>query len=224
MKPIVYALSVVGAALLLFVSSKHLLPIAMTEALGFLTGALCVWLIIRENIWNWPIGIANNIFYIIVFWRARLFADMSLQFVYIALGLLGWYRWLFGGREHSGVRISRISPGTAIPIALFILAATTSLTFYLRSVHDAAPFLDALTAVLSIAAQYLLTRKVLENWVLWIATNTISIGLYLSKNLPLTSLLYFIFLVMAIAGIVEWRRSFHRSISDSSLQSQPATQ
>jgi len=205
MQKSVYVLfSLAGTALLYLSWHKHV-SISMTETLGFLSGVVCVWLIVKENVWNWPVGIANNIFYVLVFWRARLFADMSLQFVYIALGCLGLYRWLYGGKEHHGLRISRIETGTAVFLSVFILAAVSSLTIYLRRVQDAAPFLDASTAVLSICAQYLLTKKILENWWLWIITDAISVGLYLYKALTLTALLYLVFLAMCVTGLVQWK-------------------
>jgi nicotinamide mononucleotide transporter len=202
-----YVLFGLAAAALLYFSWRQSVPISMTETLGFLSGVVCVWLIVKENVWNWPVGIANNVFYVVVFWRARLFADMSLQFVYIALGCLGLYRWLYGGKEHDGLRISRIGVKTTIFLAVFVVAAVGALTIYLRRVQDAAPFLDACTAVLSICAQYLLTKKILENWWLWIVTDAISVGLYLYKSLTLTAVLYLVFLGMCITGLVQWRRT-----------------
>jgi len=166
-----YVLFTLAGVALLYFSWRHRVPVSKTETLGFLTGAVCVWLIVKENVWNWPVGIANNIFYVVVFWRARLFADMSLQFVYIALGFLGLYRWLYGGKKHDALRITRINAKTTLYLLIFIAAAVSSLTMYLRRVQDAAPFLDACTAVLSICAQYLLTKKILENWWLWIVTD-----------------------------------------------------
>jgi len=183
----------------------------MIETLGFLSGVVCVWLIVEENVWNWPVGIANNVFYVVVFWRARLFADMSLQFVYIALGVLGLYRWVRGSRGEKALTISRITKSSALLTALFAGACITCLTIYLRRVQDAAPFLDACTAVLSICAQYLLTKKILENWWLWILTDSISVGLYLYKSLTLTALLYLIFLTMCITGLIQWRRTLRRA-------------
>jgi len=202
-----YVLFTLAGASLLYLSWRHRAPVSMIETLGFLTGAVCVWLIVKENVWNWPVGIANNIFYVVVFWRARLFADMSLQFVYIALGFLGLYRWLYGGKEHDALRVTRINAKTTLYLLIFIVAAASSLTMYLRRVQDAAPFLDACTAVLSICAQYLLTKKILENWWLWIVTDTISVGLYLYKSLTLTAMLYLVFLVMCITGLIQWRRT-----------------
>src|SRR6266404_2304525 len=80
-----------------------------TELLGFITGAICVWLCVRENVWNWPTGIANNIFYIVVFWRSGLYGDSLLQFIYIAIALYGWWNWLHGGAAHTRLPISRAS-------------------------------------------------------------------------------------------------------------------
>lgn len=222
MKTAAYLASTLGGALLICSSWWQLVPISMTETLGFLSGAVCVYLVVKENIWNWPIGLANNVIYVIVFWRARLFADMSLQIVYFALGILGWYRWLFGGGGRDSLDISRISRSSFMYASFFAATATAVLTFYLRTIHDAAPFLDASTSVLSVTAQYLLTKKILENWLFWMVTDAISIGLYLYKDLALTALLYLVFLAMCIAGVVQWYRTFRRK-SQSHALAEPVT-
>jgi nicotinamide mononucleotide transporter len=207
MKIAAYILSTVCSCLLVVASYKKFLPISLSEAFGFITGALCVWLTVKENIWNWPVGIANDIFFVVVFWESRLFADMTLQFLYIALGFLGWYQWLYGGEQKSPLRISSIGWRLAFALLIATFAVTAALTIYLRSVHDSAPFWDAFTTVLSLVAQYLLTRKILQNWLVWITADFIYIGLYLYKGLALTSLLYLIFLLMCVAGWREWRAS-----------------
>ena len=177
------------------------------EILGFITGAACVWLLVKQNIWNWPIGIANNIFFAILFWRSRLFADMGLQFVYMALGALGWWRWLHAATgAHAKLEVRRTPLGSAAGFAVFIAAGTPLLTAGLRAVNGSAPFLDAFTTALSIVAQYMMTRKYLENWLVWIFADVIYIGLYLSRGLRLTALLYAIFLLMCVQGWREWRR------------------
>src|SRR5215471_8850790 len=84
---------------LILASSLHWVNLGVVEVLGFITGGVCVWLLVKENIWNWPLGIATSVFYIIVFFQARLFADMSLQVVYVVLNALGWYWWLRGGPQ-----------------------------------------------------------------------------------------------------------------------------
>ena len=79
------------------------------EIAGFVTGALSVWLAVRQSPWNWPFGVANAVFFLILFWRARLYGDMALQVLFIAICLLGWYRWLFGGAGQSRLRVTRIT-------------------------------------------------------------------------------------------------------------------
>ncbi len=207
MRPIVLGVGVAASAALIVLSAARRVPLGLTEVLGFVTGAWCVWLLVEENIWNWPIGIANNAFYVVVFLRARLFADMSLQVVYIALSILGWYLWLHGGSGHGRLRVQRTGWREGACLALAVAAMTWGGSVFLTSIRDSAPFLDALTTAISLAAQYMLTRKLIENWVLWVAVDVIYIGLYASRALPLTAVLYAIFLAMSVAGLLEWRRS-----------------
>src|SRR5689334_4149379 len=148
-------------------------PLDMTETLGFVTGALCVYLTVRENVWNFPVGIANSVFFLVLFSGARLYADAGLQVVYIALGFQGWYLWLRGGENRTALKVEHASRGLLLGVAVFVVAATAGLTLFLQSVKDAAPFLDAFTTVLSLGAQYLLNRKAVENWLLWMAADVI---------------------------------------------------
>ncbi|TAM52079.1 MAG: nicotinamide riboside transporter PnuC [Acidobacteria bacterium] len=201
------ALGAVASAVLIALSAAKMAPLGLTEVLGFVTGAWCVWLLVEENVWTWPIGIANNAFYVVVFFRARLFADMSLQVVYIVLSILGWYLWLHGGSGRSRLAVQRTRWRDGVVIAFAVVVLTFAGHRFLRTIHDSAPFLDALTTSMSLAAQYMLTRKLIENWYLWIAVDVIYIGLYASRSLPLTAVLYAIFLAMCIAGLFEWRRS-----------------
>jgi nicotinamide mononucleotide transporter len=182
------------------------LPLTLVEVFGFITGGLCVWLLVRQHILNWPIGIANNIFFAILFWRARLYGDMGLQFIYMALAFLGWYRWLYGGEQHGRLHVSKAPPRVLALVAAGIALGTVGLRAYLQSVGGSAPFLDALTTCMSIAAQYMLTRKYIENWLLWIVVDVLYVGLYAGRDLYLTAVLYVIFLLMCIEGWRTWRR------------------
>ena len=177
------------------------------EAFGFATGAICVWLTVRQNVWNWPAGIANNVFFVALFWRTRLYADMALQFVYIALAAAGWYWWLRGGENRGELRVSRIGRTTALICLAVTLAATAGMDAYLRRVNDSAPLADAFTTAGSLAAQYLLTRKILESWYVWIAVDVVYVVLYVVKGLHLTAVLYALFIVMCAKGLTEWRKS-----------------
>lgn len=184
------------------------LPPDLTEALGFATGAVCVWLVTRGSIWNWPIGIANNIFFAILFWKTRLFADFGLQGVYLLLGLWGWWQWLRGGPDHGRLPVNRATRREWLVLAITIPAGTWILRESLVMVNGAAPLWDSLTTVLCLSAQYLLCRKRLENWLLWIAADLIYVPLYLSRDLPLTALLYAAFIVLCIIGLRRWRQEF----------------
>lgn len=178
-----------------------------TEATGFALGAWCVWLIVKEHIWNWPIGIAQCAFYIVVFWNAGLYADAMLQLVYIALGVLGWYWWLHGGSERTSLHVTQV-PALAVPALLAVTVAGTGfLAALLARVTDSTvPFWDALTTVLSLVAQFMLSRKWLENWYVWIAADVVYVGLYMYKGLLLTTALYVGFMALCVAGVLRWRR------------------
>src|SRR5215213_8056509 len=182
-------------------------PFSMTEALGFVTGALCVYLVVRENVWNFPVGIANNVFFLVLFAGARLYGDAALQVIYIALGFQGWYLWLRGGENRTPLRVERASRRLLAGVAAFVVAATAALTLFFRHVNDSAPFLDAFTTALSLGAQYLLNRKAVENWWLWIAADVVYIYLYAVRGLHLTAVLYFFFLCLCVAGLRSWLKS-----------------
>ena len=199
-------LGVVGLVLLAG-SLGGWLPIGVTEVLGFVTGAASVWLVVRQSIWTWPVGIANNLFFIVLFWESRLYADMALQGVYIVLSVLGCYWWLRGGANRTALLVSRASRPLLVALAGLSVVATLAMREFLVSINDAAPSLDALTTVLSLVAQFLLTRKHVENWYVWITADVLYIYLYLSRELYLTAVLYAIFLGMCLAGLRYWHRS-----------------
>jgi len=183
-----------------------------TEFLGFVTGAVCVWLQVKENVWNWPAGIANNIFYVVVFWRSGLYADSLLQWFYISISIYGWWNWLHGGTARSKLTISRTSRlGMLIYVGL--TASGTVLLYELlrRYTNSTVPLWDGLTTAMSFTAQYMLTRKLIENWWWWIAVDVIYIGLYTYKRLFLTSVLYAIFMGMCIVGLRQWRQRMSHS-------------
>jgi nicotinamide mononucleotide transporter len=179
-----------------------------TELLGSLTGILCVWLLIRQNIWNWPIGIANNIFYVFVFFKSGLFADMGLQFVYLSIAFYGWWNWLHGGNNHSELNVARTSPQGLIAYCGITAAATAILYWLLRSfTPSTVPFADGLTTSLFLTAQFMMSRKLVENWWFWIVGDVLVIALYVYKHLYLTTGLYLVMLAMSIVALVEWQRA-----------------
>ncbi|TYK46072.1 nicotinamide riboside transporter PnuC [Actinomadura decatromicini] len=182
-------------------------PTTWAELLGFATGAVNVWLVVRQNIWNWPVGIANVILLGLVFLDGGLYADSGLQIVYVALQLYGWWVWLYGGegRDRLPVRRTRAAEWAALAVAG--AAGTALLTWALSAWTDSTvPFWDALTTAISLAATYGQSRKLLESWWLWIAADLVYIPLYFYKDLKLTSALYLVFLTLCVSGLLAWRR------------------
>lgn len=204
---IFFILFTIGSIALLAGSWWRIIPFSLTEDLGFITGALTVWLTVIENIWNFPIGIANDVFFCILFWQASLFADMGLQVLYILLGFQGWYLWLRGGKNQTALKVSSISVRELLILAFITVVATAGITIYLQHIQDSAPFWDALTTVLSIMAQYMLNKKFIENWYVWMLADLIYIPLYAYEHLYLTGVVYVLFLIMCVMGVKAWRES-----------------
>lgn len=183
------------------------------EAIGFVTGAVAVWLTVKEMVWNFPIGIVNSAAYVVVFWRQRLFADAGLNIFYVVLGFAGWWLWLHGGEKGGKLKVVRCPKKEGFFLATFTIIATVVLAQNLERIKDAAPFWDAFTTVLSVVGQYMVTRKYFENWHLWILANAIYVPLYAVKHLPLTSLLYLAFLIMAVVGLADWNVALRRRLA-----------
>lgn len=180
------------------------------EAFGFVSGALCVWLTVKESVWNFPVSLANVTAFCLVFFRAGLLADAGLQVVYFVLSAIGWYLWLHGGEHRRALEVRRVPRWEGAMIAVAGVLLTLGLHGLLRSLGGSVTFWDALTTAASLCAQWQLNRKYVESWYYWIAVDVIYVPLYLYKQLYLTAILYGVFLVMATLGWREWRRTWER--------------
>ena len=179
------------------------------EWIAAIAGAVSVYLSARENIWSWPTAIVNVALYTIVFRREGLYSDMGLQVVYLVLSIYGWYEWLHGGTNRGALTVSRATPRQwmiAIPIALIFWLALARTTASLPGV--ALPYLDSGLTTMSLVAQWMMTRKILENWALWIVADIVYVPMYVYKRLPVTAALYLIFLALAVIGLRAWWRSY----------------
>jgi len=159
---------------------------SLAELVGFASGAACVWLAARASIWTWPIGNVTAACWLVLFLGNGLYADSVLQVVYLAMGFYGWWHWLRGGvaaTERPIGHASRRELGlTGLAVLVGIGAWTALLATFTNST---VPLADAATTVLSLAANWLLARKLIENWPVWIVgVNLPYIGLYLSKAWP----------------------------------------
>jgi nicotinamide mononucleotide transporter len=186
------------------------------ELFGFITGVLNVWLVTRENIWSWPLGILNAVFYVVVFLRTGLYSDTGLQVVYFVLSCYGWWHWSRGTTAQQPVLVTTTGPRLWALLAVIGVATWFALSTITARIPGAAlPRLDAALVAVSLIAQWMMTRKLLENWLLWIAVDVIYIGLFIVRGLQLTAVLYAVFLVLAIIGFVQWQRSAQRAPADA---------
>lgn len=189
-------------------------PMSWLEIAGDVTGLACVWLTARQSVWCWPTGILNAALFFALFFGVRLYADAGLQLVFVALSVYGWWHWLHPGPARAALPVTRIGAREAAVLGAIVVAVAAAMGAALHTWTDAAlPFWDSTIVALSLAAQYLLARKVLESWALWIAVDVLSVGLYVTKDLHLTASLYAVFLVLACQGLLSWRRSLGGAVA-----------
>jgi nicotinamide mononucleotide transporter len=185
---------------------RILAPVNPLETVAALFGIISVYLSVRQNIWSWPTAIVNVGLYTFVFYQSRLYADMGLQVVYVVISFYGWYQWLYGGQGHTELKVSRTSRTLQIALAAIGIVSTFLLgTLLHRTTNAALPYLDSATTSTSLVAQWMMTKKLLENWLVWVAVDVVYIGMFIYKQLYVTSLLYLVFLVLSVMGYRQWK-------------------
>ena len=178
------------------------------EVLAVVFGIASVYLSTRENIWSWPTALVNVALYFVVFFEAKLYADMGLQVVYFVLSLYGWYEWLYGGENRTELHVSRTPRRLGVRLLVIGVASALLLGTLLARFTDAAlPYVDSATTSTSLVAQWMMTRKILENWAVWVAVDVVYVGMFIFKRLYLTAGLYAVFLALAVMGYIQWKRS-----------------
>lgn len=179
------------------------------EIVGVVFSVIYLLFSIRQNILLWPTGMISAILYMVVFFKAKFYADMGLNAYYFFISIYGWIVWQKGKRESDRqIAIVRIQwkPG-------LILAGLTGLAFLGiglildRYTDSPVPYWDALTTAMSFTATWMLARKILEHWIIWIIVDAISMGLYLYRGLYPTMILFAIYTTMAVIGYLEWKKS-----------------
>ncbi|HSM48379.1 MAG TPA: nicotinamide riboside transporter PnuC [Draconibacterium sp.] len=179
------------------------------ELLGAILGILYVVLSIRQNIFTWPTGLLTSVLYIVVFYKSALYAAMSLQVYYVFISIYGWYFWLRGKNSNNKLqaRVQKINKQFLLRIGAVTLLIYGFILFILINFSDSdVPFMDSLTTSLSITATWMLARKYIEHWIIWIFVDIVSSGLYIYKNLWPTVVLFLVYTVMAFIGYVEWKK------------------
>ena len=178
------------------------------ESFAFIAGLLNIYLATKSNLWNWLFGIIAVVLYAIIFFNAKLYADMSLQGVFLAFQFYGVYQWLYGGQHRKPLDIQLANRtiyyhSLAVSAILFI-----AISFLLNHYTDSTTvYADAWITTGSLIAQWMMSKKYLQHWVLWIVVDIFSVMLYGYKALYLTALLYFIFLLLCVKGYSNWQQT-----------------
>lgn len=179
------------------------------EVLGVVLSIIYLVLSIRQNILLWPVGILSAVMYVIVFYESKFYADMGLNAYYFVISIYGWINWSGAARKEQG-EPPVISAGLkrGLLLLMVMVAIFFIIGYLLKEYTDSPiPYWDALTTAGSIVATWMLTRKILEHWIVWIFVDLMSMGLYIYRGLYPTAFLFLVYTIMAVVGYLEWRRS-----------------
>jgi nicotinamide mononucleotide transporter len=186
------------------------------ELAGLIFGLLAVWYLIKQSILTWPAGIIYVFISFVIFWRIQLYGDFILHIFFLVLNIYGWYYWLWGVKEgEEEVKVTVNSLKNNLLIAFATLSGVVVFGYFLQnlpSVIDglqpaALPYWDATTSILSVTGMWLTTRKKIENWYYWIIVDVLATGIYMYKGIYFYSVLYGVYIIMAIYGYLEWRKT-----------------
>lgn len=193
------------------------------EFFGTIFTIWCVWLTARAKVLSWPVGIIGSILYLALFYQIRLYSDVFEQIYFLITGFFGWWIWLHPKDKltkdiNNELKITLNSPKNNIIYLFLIIVGTAILTFIVSNLHiylpqyfteaAAYPLLDAFTTIMSFVAQWLLVRKKVESWILWIIVDIIGVWLYWVKGVKFISLEYLLFLIIACFGLVKWLKKY----------------
>jgi nicotinamide mononucleotide transporter len=195
-----------------------LLAMPWLESVGLLSGLLCVWLLIRQNVWTFPIGLIYAVVSVLVFTQARLYADVLLSGYYVLMNAYGWYYWLYGGERVSGdlLAVSFTPLRWLLPLIAVTAFATAGMGWFFDTQTDAAlPYWDSATTCMSFAAMWMTARKYIDNWIVWLIVDIMACVIYLVKGIELYAVLYGVYLAMAVMGWRAWQRSMNLASSSA---------
>jgi len=194
--------------------------ISFWELSGLIFGVLCVVFLIKESILTWPFGIAYVITAFVVFWEAKLYGDFLLHIFFLAMNVYGWYYWVHGTKKsESNLTITKMSKngslsslGLSIFGVLVFAQVLINIPNWFEEMEPAAlPYWDSTTSILSVTAMWLTARKKIDNWYYWLFVNILATGIYFYKELYFFSLLYFLYIGMALMGYVAWKKTMLHS-------------
>ncbi len=184
------------------------------ELAGAILGIAYIYFSIRQHILTWITGLLTSLLYIVVFYQTKFYADMGLQFYYVAISIYGWYLWK---SKKPGLTEKTNLPVIHARRNFFLISAMATWIIFLmirfilvRYTDSMIPNMDAATTALSITATYMLARKMIEHWIIWVVVDVVSAGLYIYKGLWATSLLFLVYTIMAVIGYKKWKNELLR--------------
>ncbi len=180
------------------------------ELIASILGIISVWFVVQRNIWAFPVGIVMVGMYFFIFYEAKYYGDMVLQVVFVVMQVHGWYEWSRGDRaDDDRISVQKLAPQQWLLTGGLLVVGTLGIGYLLQRFTDAALlWVDALTTTLSLLAQWWMNKKYLDNWTLWIIADAIYLYQYAYKALYFTTVLYAVFLVLAVVGLREWRQKW----------------
>lgn len=183
-------------------------PVSWLELVGCVLAVLMVVFNMRVNPVAWPLAIVSSLMFFALFWHSGLYGEASLQVVFVGVAAWGWWQWLKGHQpDGSALRVRHLRSAARVTAVLAIALAWPATALFLRTYTDTdVPWWDAFPTAASLVAQWLLGRKYVENWPLWVVVNVVSVGLFAYKGLWFTTALYLLFVAMSFSGWRAWRQ------------------
>jgi nicotinamide mononucleotide transporter len=179
------------------------------EVLAVIFSILYLLFAIRQNILLWPLGIISAVLYMFVFFQAKFYADMALNGYYFLISIYGWIVWKSGAGKGKELPVIRLKGKLALILGIITAGGFVIIGFILSRFTDSPiPWWDAFTTAVSFTATWMLARKILEHWILWIIVDAVSMGLYLYRGLYPTLILFAIYTTMAVIGYLQWKKSY----------------
>ncbi len=181
------------------------------EMLAVFLSVIYLILAIKQNLWCWVAAFFSTLIYSILFFDASLLMDSALNIFYLVMAVYGWYSWKYsnGIKNHENLEINTYGLIKNIKIIIFLTILTFALGFYMENYTTADyAYLDTFTTVFAVFATYMLTKKVLENWLYWVVIDTVSIYIYINKGFYLTAVLFTFYTILALIAYKQWKKEY----------------
>ncbi len=191
--------------------------LSWTEWVGFVSALIYLYFSVNQKIWLWPMGILSSVFYMVVFFDVQLYADMVLQVYYLVVSIAGWIMWRHKQVEESKekTKIRVVNKALLINLSASFIVLYVILAFLLIKIppilnlaSSDMPYWDAFTTAASFVATWMLAKKMMEQWLVWIVIDLVAMGMYIYKGLHITALLFFIYSVIAVWGYLSWLKDY----------------